>query len=79
MVAWVDARKWRTYTGGILKECGNVRNHFALVVGKGIGYWKLRNSWGPRWGERGHIRLKSGNTCGVCGKAVYPELAEEVK
>ena len=59
-----------------MEACGKIRNHYALVVGKGIGFWKLRNSWGPRWGEQGYIRLKSGNTCGVCGKASYVELAE---
>lgn len=37
-----------------------------LLVGKGIGYWKLKNSWGPRWGERGYIRLRFGNTCAIC-------------
>jgi hypothetical protein len=76
VVVAVDARSWRDYEGGIYEECSPTvkRNHFALVVGRGIGYWKIRNSWGPRWGEHGHIRIKSGNSCGVCGRASYPEL-----
>jgi hypothetical protein len=72
-VVWVDAREWRNYQGGILETCGSVRSHYALLVGRGIGYWKVRNSWGPLWGEHGHIRLKYGNTCGICGHSSYIE------
>lgn len=75
VVVWVDARSWRDYEGGIWKECPSSakRNHFALVVGRGIGYWKVRNSWGERWGEHGHIRVKSGNSCGIC-RGSFPEI-----
>lgn len=62
----VDASEFRNYESGILGECGTKRSHYMLLVGKGIGFWRLRNSWGPRWGERGYIRLKFGNTCAIC-------------
>lgn len=69
----MDARTWRNYAGGIHDKCSTVkkRNHYALVVGRGINYWIIRNSWGKRWGERGHIRIKSGDHCGVCTKGSY--------
>jgi len=73
-VVSLDARNWRTYEGGIFSNCGTVRNHYALLVGRGIGFWKVRNSWGRLWGEHGHIRIKSGNTCGICNKASYGEF-----
>lgn len=74
VVVHVDARAWRLYDGGIMESCGTRRNHYALVVGRGIGYWKIRNSWGVNWGENGHIRIKSGNTCGICGRGTAIEL-----
>ena len=74
VVVHVDARTWRNYQGGILTECGTVRNHYALLVGRGIGFWKIRNSWGKLWGEHGHIRIKSGNTCGICTRGSYVAL-----
>ena len=43
-------------------------------MGKGIGYWKIRNSFGRKWGENGHIRIKIGGTCAICShgyKLIY--------
>lgn len=66
----VDATTWNTYKGGIMADCGKGTdiNHSVQLVGVDTeaGYWKIRNSWSPSWGEDGAIRIKYGvNTCGL--------------
>lgn len=66
----VDASKWSQYTGGVLTSCGTRLNHAVVAVGYDeAGNWIVRNSWGARWGEQGHIILAPGNTCGILNKA----------
>jgi hypothetical protein len=66
-----DAEPWQYYTGGILHaaQCGNSIDHAIQLVGYSPaagGYWIVRNSWGPSWGESGYIYLAYGeNTCGI--------------
>ena len=49
-------------------------DHEVLLVGFGtevkqhgnIDYWKIKNSWGPKWGESGYFRVRRGmNAMGV--------------
>jgi len=45
-------------------------NHGVLAVGySGTDYWIVKNSWGLSWGEDGYIRVKMGDTCGICEAA----------
>jgi C1A family cysteine protease len=65
------------YRGGIMdfsaEQCDQRTNdHLLQIVGwgteNGIDYWKIRNSWGPFYGENGFLRIRRGNN--VCGVAM---------
>jgi KDEL-tailed cysteine endopeptidase len=69
------------YKGGIISGlCGKALDTSALIVGFGIdknrvGYWLLKSSLGPNWGEQGYFRLVMGkNECGIAEDAVVPAL-----
>lgn len=55
----VDATLWQFYLGGVFSiPCGKSLNHGVLLVGYGATdkkkeYWKIKNSWGHTWGEKG--------------------------
>lgn len=65
VVAAAWASTWFSYTSGILKcpSTGSVTvDHAILMVGFGVThdqkhYWRIRNSWGEGFGERGFLRL----------------------
>ncbi|RQM30790.1 hypothetical protein B5M09_013215, partial [Aphanomyces astaci] len=70
---------WRNYKGGIVSQCpGAESNHAVVVVGYSDNYFKIKNSWGSQWGDKGYIYLKRGlSGKGVCNMAEtisYPEL-----
>jgi len=70
----IDASTWSSYTGGIMKSCGEDINHAVQLVGvdQGAGYWKVRNSWSADWGESGYIRLAYGeDMCGITYDVTY--------
>jgi C1A family cysteine protease len=59
----VNGGSWafQNYAGGIFTgACYNI-DHAVNIVGYGVSgntpYWLVRNSWGPYWGESGHIRV----------------------
>ena len=78
----IDATSFQFYSSGILSPsffCNkNSLNHGVVIYGfeqTGVpkdSYWRVRNSWGPRWGESGNMRVKIGNTCGICQVAQMP-------
>jgi C1A family cysteine protease len=68
----VDATNWASYTSGIFTNCQSSLNHMVLLTGVADEYWKLKNSWGTSWGEKGYIRIGRGDTCGICKSGIYP-------
>jgi len=71
----VDASAWGEYETGVFDGCNATNpdiDHVVQLVGYGTDdvygdYWLVRNSWSPKWGELGYIRIaRSSNvTCGV--------------
>ncbi|KAJ0389275.1 hypothetical protein ATCC90586_011706 [Pythium insidiosum] len=62
---------WKQYSGGVLSSCDTTTpDHAVVAVGYDATSIKIRNSWGPRWGESGYIRLRrGGGGSGVCSVA----------
>jgi len=75
-----------SYTSGILNPasaCEAQVNHAVTLVGYGTDsatgqtFWKVKNSWGPTWGESGYFRLNRGtaNSCGISTEPIVVQLA----
>jgi C1A family cysteine protease len=79
-----DGMDWQFYFGGVVTDsCGLNLDHGVLVVGYGTDatqgdFWKVKNSWGPDWGEQGYIRIGRGSKfdpageCGILMDPSYP-------
>lgn len=79
----IDAENIMKYKSGIFdnKSCGTQLDHGVLLVGYDSGVWKVKNSWGPAWGESGYIRFSrsansdaQGGICGILLDASFPTL-----
>mmetsp|Transcript_18516 Transcript_18516/g.19286 ORF Transcript_18516/g.19286 Transcript_18516/m.19286 type:complete len:375 (+) Transcript_18516:46-1170(+) len=77
----VDASSWHSYAGGVFDGCNQESpdiNHAVVLVGygseNGQDYWLVRNSWAPKWGELGYIKvLRTNSEETRCGTDVTPQ------
>ena len=66
----VAAEPWHDYESGVFDGCatsgsGTDIDHAVVLVGYDEDSLIIRNSWTPRWGEDGYIRLKRTQACGT--------------
>jgi len=72
---------FQLYKSGVLTGdgCGIELDHGVLAVGygtlNGTAFWRVKNSWGPSWGNKGYIlieRREGPGTCGINMEPMYP-------
>merc|ERR1712088_42714 len=71
---WASNSGFGNYKSGVFDTCTGTHtpkvkiNHAVVITGwgteNGIDYWKIKNSWGKNWGDKGYIKIKIG-TCGI--------------
>jgi len=77
-----EANAFMYYTSGIIKKgCCLDLDHGVSLTASGVDgttpFWRIRNSWGASWGEKGYVRFlkETGTGNGMCGIALaasYP-------
>jgi xylem cysteine proteinase len=81
--AVVDAsEEFMLYDEGIFDKPCKEANHAILLTGyfmgeKQQGYWVVKNSWGPVWGDHGFIKIKHSkdyNSCLLNSYYVRPDI-----
>ena len=73
-----DKFSFQFYRSGVYtaSNCGTNLDHGVLLVGygevDGNKYWKVKNSWGTVWGDKGYIKILRGT--GLCGVTMQPSV-----
>merc|ERR1719401_3110796 len=66
---------WEMYESGVFSSGSSTVNHAVLLVGygetdTGEKFWRVRNSWGDGFGEKGYIRLARADDDGTANCAM---------
>jgi hypothetical protein len=79
-----DQLAFQFYKKGVLTgQCGSTLDHGVLATGygtlDGTKFWRVKNSWGPAWGDNGYVNIQrgkpvKGGECGLLLSASYPVL-----
>ena len=81
-VAIKVSNKFMVYKSGVMVDnsCNKQPDHAVAVVGygveKGRKYWKVRNSWGVGWGDKGYIMMdrEKENMCMISTYSHIPKV-----
>lgn len=74
-IAFTVQEDFFKYAEGIYnpKKCPGYPNHGVLAVGfklnEKIPYFKMKNSWGEEWGDKGYFKIATGTKKGTCDLA----------
>lgn len=77
---------FQSYSSGVLTGyCSGQINHAVLAVGygtlNGVSYWRVKNSWGVRWGDAGYVNIErdasiqQGAYCILQDAPVFPVMS----
>jgi len=77
-----------SYSSGVLTGyCQGQINHAVLAVGYGTlngkAYWRVKNSWGSRWGDAGYVNIardstRQGAYCILQYAPVFPVMSASI-
>jgi C1A family cysteine protease len=74
-------RTLQFYKEGIIDDCGPNVDHAVVLVGYGVSstgtpFYKIRNSWGETWGDKGYFYVNRNNSIrSPCAMYDYMSLA----
>ena len=89
LIVAIDAssRKFQLYKTGLYNEPCKKMTQGVILVGYGIEkgreFWRVRNSWGPKWGDSGYMMIarneSNNNSCFITSNAFGVDVQIKMK